>query len=567
MMSASLLITSGSGEQTKMRPVSDDLLSDQGEPEGVSFAKTFNERVGVASLEQGENTTGEAAIALPGLKSITLAKKLDEVAGVPNGVKGKAASVQQRSAHGELKNVNGAKIIPPQATTGTGSEEKTTAIDSAMKAVVWPTQAEEIAYDLSSSSSVPYAKPADGATHEGSVPQDSIADGDHPHRLVSRGSDSTVLKAIRTAETDKEDVSTKKIAKTQEGEAAPKTVQETVGAVAPTIALEAKPMVGSSSEGGVNVAAQTIAPQSDQKEISKPTEVFDKGVSAVSRASTAVSPATVDGLVRKDPAASVKSAVTDTQTTATAGNDLVPSPKTAVSPEKATAIPIPGGSDGENKPKSAPDTSTALLHSMGIEPTAVTPGNPPGELGAIKLPVGDASAHTTGLPMGAREQDGPGVVAQSMDGAPRMLTATPTSLEVGIQNGTHGWLRVRAEMTEGVVNASVAATSSAGQEMLHRELPALTAYLLEEKVGVNAVVVHAATSAGTDARGSSGMDGAGGGTPQRNGEGDAQQSLRKATLDDFGETMIYRRPDGIEEDGTLPLAAYARGGSWLSVRA
>ncbi len=150
-----------------------------------------------------------------------------------------------------------------------------------------------------------------------------------------------------------------------------------------------------------------------------------------------------------------------------------------------------------------------------------------------------------------------------------MLAATPTSLEVGIQNGTHGWLKVRAEMTDsGVVNASVSAASSAGQEMLHRELPALTAYLQGEKVAVNAVIVHAPSAAGTDARSSSGTDSAGGQTPQRsNGGEDQHQNLKKATLNGSGETMTYRGLHGVDEDGSLPLVAYASGGSWLSVRA
>ena len=150
-----------------------------------------------------------------------------------------------------------------------------------------------------------------------------------------------------------------------------------------------------------------------------------------------------------------------------------------------------------------------------------------------------------------------------------MLAATPTSLEVGIQNGTHGWLKVRAEMTDGgVVNASVSAASSAGQEMLHRELPGLTAYLQEEKVAVNAVIVHAPSAAGADARSSSGTDGAGGQTPQRNNEGERQhQNLTKATLNGAEETMTYRSLHGVDEDGSSPLAAYSNGGSWLSVRA
>jgi len=252
-----------------------------------------------------------------------------------------------------------------------------------------------------------------------------------------------------------------------------------------------------------------------------------------------------------------------------AGSDPVASPKTAMSPEKMPAVATPGGSDGENKPQAARESGAALLHSMGVVPTALVSGNTPGELVPTKLLVGDAGSHTTGLLTGSREQDGAGVGAQSMDGAPRTLAATPTSLEVGIQNGTHGWLKVRAEMTDGgVVNASVSAASSAGQEMLHRELPALTAYLQEEKVAVNTVIVHAPSGAGTDARSSSGTDGASGQTPQRsNGGEDQHQNLKKATLNDSNEAMTYRSLHGVDEDGSLPLAAYAGGGSWLSVRA
>jgi hypothetical protein len=123
-------------------------------------------------------------------------------------------------------------------------------------------------------------------------------------------------------------------------------------------------------------------------------------------------------------------------------------------------------------------------------------------------------------------------------------------------------------MTDGGdVNASVSTTSPAGQEMLHRELPALNAYLQEEKVAVNAVIIHAPSAAGADARSSSGTDGAGGQTPQRSNEGEQQhQSLRKSTLNGSEETMTYRSLNGVEGE-SLPTATYANGGSWLSVRA
>jgi hypothetical protein len=325
-----------------------------------------------------------------------------------------------------------------------------------------------------------------------------------------------------------------------------------------------------STEGAIPAGGQVVGPTvALQGEIGKTTEALTKSVSSVTKPSTEISPSPVDGQVRKDVASGAKASVTDTAVMVIAGSDLVASPKTDASPEKMPTVAIPSGSDGENKPQAKRESGAALSHSGGIVPTAIAFGNAPGELAATKLLAGDAGAHTAGLSAGSREPDGAGVVAPSMAGAPRMLAATPTSLEVGIQSGTHGWLKVRAEMTDGgVVNASVSAASSAGEEMLHRELPGLTAYLQEEKVAVNAVIVHAPSAAGTDARSSSGTDGAGGQTPQRSNEGEQQQqSLRKTTLNGSEEAMTYRSLHGVDEDGSLPLAVYANGGSWLSVRA
>jgi hypothetical protein len=168
-----------------------------------------------------------------------------------------------------------------------------------------------------------------------------------------------------------------------------------------------------------------------------------------------------------------------------------------------------------------------------------------------------------------KEQVDPVGVGASIGEVPRMLTATPSSLEVGIQNGMHGWLKIRAEMTEGgVVNASVSTASSTGQEMLHRELPALTAYLVEEKVAVNAVVVHASPATGTDAGSSSGTDGAAGQTSQRSNDGEERErNPGRAALSDSSEPMTYRNLQGVDEDGSLPFAGYGSSGGWLSVRA
>ena len=71
------------------------------------------------------------------------------------------------------------------------------------------------------------------------------------------------------------------------------------------------------------------------------------------------------------------------------------------------------------------------------------------------------------------------------------LQATPTVLEVGIPGGTHGWLKIRAEIGEGgAVQASMSATSHAGQETLRRELPGINAFLESEHVPVTVQVAH-----------------------------------------------------------------------------
>jgi hypothetical protein len=65
------------------------------------------------------------------------------------------------------------------------------------------------------------------------------------------------------------------------------------------------------------------------------------------------------------------------------------------------------------------------------------------------------------------------------------LSASPTVLEVGVPGGSHGWLKIRAEIGEGgAVQASLSAATHAGHETLRRELPQMTAFLVGEQVAV-----------------------------------------------------------------------------------
>jgi hypothetical protein len=197
----------------------------------------------------------------------------------------------------------------------------------------------------------------------------------------------------------------------------------------------------------------------------------------------------------------------------------------------------------------------------------ILPDGQVGDLSGAKSPIASTSVHEAASSTSSREQDAHPMLAMPSDGIPQTLTATPNALEVGIQDGTHGWLRVRAEMTNGgSVNASVSVTSPAAQEMLHRELPSLTAYLQEEKVAVNTVVVHAAVSSAVEQRSFAGADAAGGQAAQSGNE-ERRQYASKAVSGGSGGAGAPGSLLGFEEDGSLQHGTYSSGGSWLSVRA
>jgi hypothetical protein len=294
-------------------------------------------------------------------------------------------------------------------------------------------------------------------------------------------------------------------------------------------------------------------------------------VSEVAKMPSGVSTAAVDGSVRKGSTHGAKPSVTDAQTPVASEDEQGEIEKPGVDPEKMPAVTVTQIRNGEDKMQNTIEPTAAVVHLMfgGAEVSssiaAVAPGHSVGDLTAIK-PVSDVGAHLAGLPIESRDRDGSGTGTVSADGMPRMITATPTTLEVGIPNGTHGWLKVRAEMADGGINASVSAATSAGQEMLHRELPSLTAYLQQEKVAVNTVVIHTAAAGTLESRSSTAsMDGRSGSqTPQKNNEGGEQLGNGgRATASRADEVVRYPETG---EDGLLPLATYA-GGSWLSVRA
>ena len=140
----------------------------------------------------------------------------------------------------------------------------------------------------------------------------------------------------------------------------------------------------------------------------------------------------------------------------------------------------------------------------------------------------------------------------------------PGVLEVGVSNGTHGWLKIRAEMQDGAVTASVASGTVAGREMLHRELPALTAYLRDERLHVNALMVKEGGMEGL--RDSSGISRQMG----SNGSGNRREEPARTMPGQRGsaDEVIGASSDGWNGwNGMEFLPAMMSGsGGWLNVR-
>src|ERR1700753_1928127 len=110
MMSAALSVLAGVEQTGKSAGSPDpfiDLSVDPGKPEGMSFAKSFSDRIGQPGLLQEKSSAKEASIGVPpGPKTAILAKKLNAgvaTSGEENEVN---HSVQKIAAQGKAKSTS-----------------------------------------------------------------------------------------------------------------------------------------------------------------------------------------------------------------------------------------------------------------------------------------------------------------------------------------------------------------------------------------------------------------------------------------------------------------------------
>ncbi len=157
----------------------------------------------------------------------------------------------------------------------------------------------------------------------------------------------------------------------------------------------------------------------------------------------------------------------------------------------------------------------------------------------------------------------------ALESGPALLATTSKTLEVGMASGTHGWLKIRAEIEDGVVTASLSVRSPATQEMLHHELPSLTAFLQEEKIGVSSVMVRQTSSAGAeDMSYGSGMQQQGRAAQQNsNGKGDGTAAGSDERVWGSGDQVaMHEMWQGMSDGAAFLPTMTAGSGGWLNVR-
>jgi hypothetical protein len=520
----------------------------------------------------GGNETKSVAVTLAngGGKNVIVETNLVALA----NASGRGASIttpgQPLADGGVLQQDAAAKVVAQTGVPQTKTTEAATAIGSEEL----PTG--NVKETAEASPSVSEELPSAASTNVDAVPRESTALAERSllsRDAVERTDQSEKVVAGKTVDV----ASSKRGAKTQESAVVAKAASKTTGMTESAKAV-GDALLGTAVQGAIPLPTQEAATSDGQRNADSATAAnVLSGVIPGKLAAAAVLPTGTDGtdgkVIRKVEKGEVEvtgeSAIPTTGTTAATGFGV----------EIAQAVMIASTVEKDAVAKELNAVGAAVpVHSVAGSEGAVSgivagrmSGRTPAEVNGTKSQAGEAGAHSATSQAGLMEQDGSGAAASEMGMAHRTLLATPMALEVGVSNGTQGWLKIRAEMTDGgVVNASLSSPSSAGQEMLHRELPALTAYLQEERVGVNTVVVPATAAAGTDSRFAGGTDREGGGQSQQGssqgGTDDGQRLIRGST-DRTDEIPMYMALNGVGEDGLLSPGPYAGGGSWLNVRA
>jgi hypothetical protein len=602
MMSTAIAIAVG-GERTKVNSAVSDRVGD----EGMTFAQTFGERVGLSTDGQVKSTAGDTMGAFRERKDEFPSKNSEELASVAGGAGSKTITGKDGHESDDAgivaKNTLATKNpVAPAVTTVSGLSKNTaeplpvqsgrlpnTILKSGKAAIL---QSKPMVAD--SKTAVADSKPAEKelpvgkvkGAGEGSVtvpkgltagqlkdveltPHEGAADSD-PLPGAKKAGEEPLVRQSKLPENNQDVASVKKTEKTN-GAGGSKTV----GRITNSKTAEAQ-SAGVTDTTGATAPVQAPPAGNGQGIDFGKTLVSDSGEVASTSGSVAAGPSMAPDATRPAGiAAAGKSETEGAEDTLNPSTAQIDPTRSAQGSVESDAVSAPAGKDSNGRMGTVvaaiavhPDAASNVAAS-GVVP-GMTFGHALADVAGVKAQAGaEAVAHATSLHAGSTEEGAGTVETGEMH---RMLAATPTTLEVGVANGTQGWLKIRAEMTGGgVVNASLSSATSAGQEMLHRELPALTAYLHQERVAVNALVVHAPTAAGAAFQPSGGMDADQRGQmqqqdPKRGGE-EERQGVKGIASDRAEDAMTNGGLNGLSENELLSPGMFAGGGGYLNVTA
>jgi len=566
MMSTAILMAMGA-EQSSKQPAAHEVE----QFEESTFAQALDARVEATPASLGKAPTTATQTQLPNASPEVVTKSIANIPELAMGTKTKVLAGQTTPPTNGSKVVNIGKpaLILTTAAAGPRAQAKTEDLETQGAAL-----SVKEGKDAVQAGTASQAASTANSQNEDVVPQEDLEDKNQIQTVIIQTQGAK--KEIAVTDGTDEAAPIKKAAKSRAGgEGQTVATKNGASATAHPIADEIKPAQGVVVQIPVPMTEKVIAAVAPAVPTATSHIVKvenDRSGAGSGSASVMAAPLAGKSTIASNGSSTssvhvAKASVADVKTEPVAPGDQVAATKSDAKAERVQQVAANAGSDTDIKARTVSEPAAVVIHTQVPGADITTAATTPSAAGLFKSP-GEGGAHATGSSNFLNEQDGSGATARSMEPMPRTLSATPSALEVGIPDGTHGWLKVRAEMADGgVVNASVSAASSTSQEMLHRELPSLTAYLQSEKVAVNTVVVHSATGMGAGSGGhATGTESGGAGqTPQKSNEGGGQrQNSADAGAD---EVVGYEGLQGVVEDGTLPLASFSGGGSWLSVRA
>jgi len=591
-MLTTAVVMSAGREQAGVLPVS----SDRAQAKGMSFAKSFDEEVALA-VDADTKTSSEEGVAE--VQDRTPLQVPGELVATLVAIKAGTGSAQAGAVSEGDKNVavtksaNGSLVfIMPDAKANTKTSSVTTVdgANSVSGGLLVQTPEEDVgAVQKSTGETIDEAMKAHPAVQRDAA----VAAADVVSTKVVRckGQDRSVV--LRDAEGSSKNkktgaaesvvlvTSAKQTPKSQERKGEHTTALETAGATGNVTVTVANATLDSGVLVGASVPVAVVVPvsaQSNGAKMSKDSSGNEMG-KVIGKAISTMNPerSAAAAVVGKDGEVTTGEGKAESGAApVVASADEAGSAKAGSESAKSVALALATGDGDAGKGQKA-NTAVGPSHgavaglSLAGLISGVVPLHRVGGAVSTNVQAQDGSAQTTtGLHAGHGEFDGGGgATPLGMDGAHQTLATTPTSLEVGVANGTHGWLKIRAELvTGGGVNASLSTASPAGQEMLHRELPSLAAYLQQAQVAVNSVVVHP-TMAGNDLHSLAGGMGGdmSGQTQQRNDQGGEARQGWDGPVSSYVDEVAYDGASGVGADGVLSPVTYAGGGSWLNVRA